>query len=266
MRGTWTTVAIPTLGESPHLPKLLDDLLEQGGFDELIVMDDREDAQPIEFLNTPNVRIWSRALNPGESFYEWWNRAWSHAMRKALRHDVPSQVVLLNDDIEIPEDFVGRLVWALRSEDDVWCAYPDWRLALEHDDLADQIAWDKTNSNPINDMRRAARSGMPAPFTAPRLTQTHGTYKHGGMWGCAFALRAEILDNPLPSIDTQFKIWCGDDDLVKQIELAGKKVCRVEGLALKHHASTTWLQHPELHQMSWDDVERFKAKYGDDSW
>lgn len=243
---SWTTVAIPTLGESPYLQQLLDDLLEQEGFDELIVMDDRpiEVAVAMDFLHQPRVAIWHRSRWEGRGFYATWNEAWHHAARRGAQFNCASQVVLLNDDISIPPYFVERLVKALRSDDDCWCAYPDWRLGLHSDDVArfvDQI-------KPVV------------------LTPTQGTYKHGGMWGCAFALKAEILNDPLPPIDEQFAIWAGDDDLVKQIDLAGKKTCRVEGLALEHHASTTWNQHPELHDVGWADVEKFKAKYGEDAW
>lgn len=211
----YTLVAIPTLGESELLSPLVDELVRQGGFDELLIMNDHEREEDA-------------------SFYSLWNRAWLVAAREALYLDsaFAANLVLLNDDIRIPANFVTRLCAALRSRDDAWLTYPDYMLAVEHDGNV--------------------------PFS---LTPTLGTYRQGGMWGCAFALRAELLNDPLPPIDESFVIWAGDDDLVKQIELHGGKTYRVEGLALEHAASTTFARHPELQAPGWADLERFQKKY-----
>jgi len=230
----YTIVAIPTLFESPLIGTLLDELVStccsDDVIDEVIVMNNRADRESLAAMY-PGVREWSM---PGVPFHRMWNHAWAHAkVWSTVTGRQPVNLVLLNDDVRIPHHFVLRLCEALRSRDDCWCAYPDYRLALASDGCC------------------------PA-----QLVPTKGTYKDGGLWGCAFALRGELMNNPLPPFDEQFEIWCGDDDLVKQIELAGKKVCRVEGLALEHVASTTFGQHPELGGKGWADVERFRAKYG----
>jgi GT2 family glycosyltransferase len=230
----WTTVAIPTLGESELLGPLVRDLIDQGGYDSLIVMDNRPPGEAnIALVPDPclNNGLAFEMRYPEMSLHQMWNWAWRQCMSKSCT----ANLVLLNDDIRIPPEFVTRLVAALRSNDDVWCAYPNYRRVLADDDPADTT-----------------------------LTPTRDTYRRGGLWGCAFALRAELLNNPLPPIDDQFVIWCGDDDLVKQIDLAGKRVCRVNGLALEHEMSTTVMRRPHLYEIGWQDIERFKAKYG--SW
>lgn len=230
-----TLVAIPTRCESDLLMPLIDELLEQDEFDKLLIYDDRV-APPSEshvaFLKDPRVavvRILERV-----SFYELWNSA----IRRAGRLNGRANVVLLNDDIKIPKHFISRLTEALREDDDVWCAYPNYNMPVANDGGCEH-----------------------------RLVPTRGTMKQGGLWGCAFALRAELYRHrDLPMIDEKFRIWCGDDDIVKQIDLAGKKVCRVDDLALEHIASTTFQKHPELHAIGWEDVERFKIKYGAEAW
>lgn len=211
-----TVVGIPTLGESELLAPLVDELVRQGGFDELLILHDRNRA--------------------GEgSFYSLWNQLWEYAKYSVGEATIlyePSNLVLLNDDIRIPKNFVERLCGALRSRDDAWLTYPDYMLAVEHDGNV--------------------------PFS---LTPTLGTYRQGGWWGCAGALRAELLNDPLPPIDENFVIWAGDDDLVHQIHLHGGKTYRVEGLALEHAASTTFAKHPELQAPGWADLERFQQKY-----
>ena len=214
-----TVVGIPTLGESELLGPLVDELVRQGGFDDLLIMDDRNRA----------------GLG---SFYSTWNRSWRYAAHKISEFDStpivcdPANLVLLNDDIVIPKRFVERLCDALRSREDAWLTYPDYTLAIEQDGNV--------------------------PF---RLTPTLGTYRQGGRWGAAFALRAELLNDPLPSIDETYKIWAGDDMLVEEIRLHGGKTYRVEGLALEHAASTTFSKHPELQAPGWEDLERFQKKY-----
>jgi len=229
----WTTVAIPTLGESALLGPLISDLVDQGGYDSLIVMDNRpsreEHITPVLDRGAHEARLIEMHC-PEMSFHQMWNWAW----RQCCDQDDIGNLILLNDDIRIPSGFVTRLVAALRSADDVWCVYPNYTRALVDDAPGDST-----------------------------LTPTTGTFRRGGLWGCAFAVRAELLDNPLRPIDDQFVIWCGDDDLVKQIELAGKKVCRANGLALEHEMSTTMSKRPQLYEIGWRDIERFKAKYGE---
>lgn len=239
MNGTWTTVAIPTLGESELLGPLLWDLASAPCADEIIVMNNRQDGvRPFsDDLLDLCVKEWKY---PAWPLYQMWNMAWAHATVGG--RGGPSQVVLLNDDIKIPQDFVCRLVKALRHSDDCWCAYPNYRLSLDQDE-----------PNRVEELGEAFA-----------YTPTKRTYKDGGLWGCAFALRGEILNDPIPPIDEQFKVWCGDDDLVRQLEIAEHPAYRVNGLAIEHHASTTLNKHPELQKVCWEDVERFKQKYG--SW
>jgi hypothetical protein len=236
----YNIVAIPTLGESPLLAPLVWQLAQTTSrYDlthEIIVIDNRED-QSFPLSGDPLLDLAAKIWHmPGERFYRMWNHAWAHAkVRATARPDYDVNFILLNDDIRItPDHFIERLVEPLRTQD-IWCTYPNWQRTLDRDD--------------------------PTNFT---VTPTQGTYKDGGLWGCAFALRAELLNNPLPPIDERFDIWCGDDDLVKQLELAGHPACRIDGLALEHEASTTVNQHPEVRANFDSDVAKFRAKYG--SW
>lgn len=235
-------VAIPTIGQSHLLGPLVDDLLADGGVDELIIMDNTPDSR-LQWTKHERLTL-VRCPQSKWGIHQMWNWAWRWAKR-----DWPTNLCLLNDDIKIPYNMVTRLASSLRGgDDDVWCVYPNYTLPLELD------------GEPYGpDTTVPEREGH--PFYG-QVEQTHGTYKDGGMWGCAFMLRAELLHNPLPPIDEQFVWWCGDDDLVAQIELHGGKVCRVNDIALEHpEPGMSQKTRPELHEIGWADLKRFRTKY-----
>lgn len=229
---TWTTVGIPSIGLCDLLHPLVADLLEQNEFDEFMLIDNSETGKVLEFYrNESRVTV---AHHPEWTITQMWNAMWAHTKVQGTARGIPSNAVILNDDIRIPKNFISRLVQVLRSDDEIACAYPNYRLPLNQDGLEAAASW----------------------------TPTKGTYKDGGMWGCAFALKGELLNVVIPPMDEQFRVWCGDDDLVEQIRLAGRLVVRVNTLPLEHQASSSFNQMEGIHQLGWDDVERFRRKYG----
>lgn len=227
---TWTTVGIPSAGVCDLLEQLVEQLLEQNEFDEFLLIDNTATGSVKENFTDPRISVSHR---PELTLTQMWNVMWAHAKVQGTARGIPSQVVLLNDDIQIPKHFVSRLVDVLRSDERIACAYPNYRLPL----------------------------GQNAPINND-WTATEGTYKDGGLWGCAFTLRGEILNTRIPPMDEQFDFWCGDDDLVEQIRLAGMLTVRADGIALKHEASSSYIQIEGLPQRGWEDVERFRVKYG----
>lgn len=228
---TWTTVGIPTAGVCDLLHQLIEELLLQDEFDDFLLIDNTATGTVLDIYGSHSkIQVSHR---PKLTLTQMWNTFWAHAKVRGTARGIPSQVVLLNDDVKIPKHFVSRLVAGLRSHDEYACAYPNYMLPLDEDG-----------------------TGLKG------CTPTLGTYKDGGLWGCAFAIKGEILNVKIPPMDEQFDFWASDDDLVEQIRLAGLKTVRVNDLALEHEASSSYVQIEGLPQRGWADVERFKKKYG----
>jgi hypothetical protein len=100
--------------------------------------------------------------------------------------------------VEVPNEFCAQLEAGLRSHDDHWIAYPNWReLDLEPGQIV-----------------RTSSDGMAG--------QT--------MSGWAFMVRGESGLR----FDEQFQWWYGDSDLERQVKEAGKFTVCVGGCFARH--------------------------------
>lgn len=234
-------VVIPTRDHAETLcVNLVEQLNDQDEYDLLVVYDNRNIFSGNEIMTWPPAAIqeW-QALEPVDTIrWEWapgknisqlWNAGWETAVKFGLGG--PCNVHILNDDLVLPDGYIGKMAEKLR-DGGWWLLSPDLGLEVADGDHSKYLD----------------------------VQQVHGTYREGGITGCAFVLRAELLGDPLPPIDEQFRLWCSDDDLVKQIELHGGKVGIVKGLPIDHLGSQTVNLHPELD--GWDDLKRFEEKYG----
>jgi hypothetical protein len=91
---------------------------------------------------------------------------------------------------------------------------------------------------------------------------TQGIWGQGGMTGFCFMFKGEL---PIPFIDEKFSWWYGDDDFVKQVELAGFTQERVIGLPLYHvwGQSSRLVNQDELRAKIVKDNAYFNQKYGE---
>lgn len=135
-------------------------------------------------------------------------------------------VVILNDDLEAGPMFLEQLAGALRSDDDNWIAYPDFRgqvpagryQATQSDSLAGQT-----------------------------------------MSGWAFMVRGE---SGLRA-DEQFRWWYSDSDLERRVRDARKQVVAVGGCHVRHlHGTESTAASKELLDMARDDEGKYAAKWG----
>lgn len=227
-----TVVAIPTRDRFDLLVPLVTELLLQDQHDRLLVLDNSDAQNACEYL------VLDKKLSvipcADMKIYAMWNWAWDWALKK-----YPSRVnvALLNDDILIPENFIGTLSSALRHDKrDWWCVYPNY-----HRSLADGVV----------DLG---------------ITATEGTYKDGGMSGWAFMFRGEIRYRNVPFIDENFEWWCGDDDFARQVVKRGGQIGRVNGLPVEHPHESTAQNYPELQVAKEADINYLKYKYGVDAW
>lgn len=223
-------VVIPTRDRRVDLlPLLIEDLLH-GDDCWIIVMDNSDEQDAAAYL--PDS---SRLLvhpSPGAGIYQMWNVGWGYALGKA-EFGAPVDVAFLNDDLRVPPNLVGALSDALRSDDDVWASYPDYRTNVAED----------------------RGSGAVVP--------TFGVLRHGGMCGFCFMIRGELLNRGLEPFNEDFNWWFGDDDIAFQIARAEKKIVRVERVGIEHVGGGSQSRHrSNRHGMVDADKARAAEEWG----
>lgn len=224
-----TVVVIPTKDRRvDSLPALVTELLVQHEAAEILVMDNSDEQDADEYLMIDrSLHVVNCAWLP---LYRMWNDGWRKALE--LHPNGAVNVAFLNDDLMIPDAFLSTLAGVLREDDALWAVSPTPQLTCA--DEPDVI----------------------------EVTRVRGTYRDGGILGWAFLIRGELArDGLIPFVDEDFKWWCGDDDLIRQIELAGGELARVN-IGVDHEGEGTarhyrnWVESTKL-----ADMELFKAKY-----
>lgn len=138
----------------------------------------------------------------------------------------PHNVLVVNDDVEVPNEFCAQLEAGLRAHDDHWIAYPNWReLDVEPGHVA-----------------RTESDGMAG--------QT--------MSGWAFMMRGETGLR----FDERFSFWYGDTDLERQVREAGKFTVCVGGCFARHlDPLRSTLEDPERLAQAELDEKLFAEKW-----
>ncbi len=162
-------------------------------------------------------------ITPEASLYEMWNMGLDRAREMAGGR--PFDVAFLNNDLEVPPGFLGRLAAGLRQHDDQWLAYPNWEnLAI--------------NAGAVESVR--VRDG-----------------RHISGW--VFMLRGDVGMR----FDEQFRWWYGDNDIQFQVERQGRKVVCVGGLNCVHlEPGRSTDASPALLALAAEDEVKFARKWG----
>lgn len=202
-------VCVPYTDRVDLTGPLVESLLDDPKVDRLLLWDngstDRATLTWQERLSSAGGRVQVRRRprigQPHEgrpwSLYGCWNGTRAEALASG-----PANLVALNNDLTVPDRFVTHLAGALRAaDDDVWIVYPN-----------------------------AARPLSYGVEPEAGLTRTRGLWPDG-MTGFALAMKAEA---PVPDVDERFVFYCGDVDLVWQVQMAGGTAARVEGLPVSH--------------------------------
>lgn len=172
---------------SRNRPEMLATLRSQlaGQVADLFVFDNGYDIAPdgvIEAHGWPLHRMWNAGLDLAEK----------------AAGGFPYNVVVINDDVEVPAGFCAQLAAGLRSDDDNWIAYPNWRgLDLQPGEVV-------------------------ATSTDKKSGQT--------MSGWAFMLRGETGLR----FDERYRWWYADSDLERRVRAAGKHTVCVGGCHATH--------------------------------
>lgn len=213
---------IPTIGEATQLHDLVDQLLEEGVEEVILTVNDP--AARVRFFDHRVVVVRLHG-----SIYAGWNfginygRASSGASRTSTGHIV----ALLNDDLELAPGALEAAARMMLDERDAVVVGLDYR--------AD------------------------SPELPSGLLNVQGTYRHGGVHGCALLVDAKRTQ----LVDEQFEWWYGDDDLVFSVMADGCGVYLAEGCRVRHQGEATASNHPWTHEAKIRDRERFVEKWGD---
>lgn len=165
----------------------------------------------------------------GLSIYEQWNLGFERCRRAARGRAF--NVLVTNNDVELPPSAIGELAAALASRDDAGVAYPDYDWPMGHG----------------------------AKVRGHRVTT--GVLGDGGMIGACFMLAGERLawvDAATGLVtDTGYRWWFGDNHLAQSIASASLVQLRCVGLPLHHVNEGTARHHPELEAQKHRDRQRW---------
>lgn len=172
---------------SKSRPEMLATLRAQlaGQVDDVFVFDNGYDVAPegsIEAHGWPLHKMWNTGLE----------------MAKDAAGGGLHNVLIINDDVEVPNEFCAQLEGGLRAHDDHWISYPNWRNL----DI------------PVGEVVRTQGQELAG--------QT--------MSGWAFMLRGEVGLR----FDERFSWWYGDTQLERQVRDKGMFTVCVGGCFARH--------------------------------
>lgn len=153
-------------------------------------------------------------------------------------------VVILNDDILIPEDFLKRM--GVAFDEGKGCVCPD-----------------SVGFPPKGGVREGYRWQAEEPFV-----QTYSSVREPldsylpNLKGWCFGLSRRLIDT-VGIFDVGFKLWYGDTDLDRRI-IKQEPIWYIRELFVHHFGSTSSMKIPtdEFVRMNYNDQVFFEKKYG----
>jgi glycosyltransferase involved in cell wall biosynthesis len=220
-------IVLPVRDQLSLTASILEQRSQQGGWERCWIFDNGSTDGTDEYLR----RVFQRdaRFHPmradGYGIYEMWSEGFHLARGRGAGH-----VAFLNNDLMLARETIDQLNVALSAAEDYWIAYPDY-------DRSTLQCWEPRS-----------------------LRETHGTYRHGGMSGFCFMLKAaKVAWAPL--VDPRLEWWCGDDDIAFEVEARGGKQVRVVGLGIDHLNEGT-ARHHDLGAQKAADMAACLAKWG----
>ena len=222
-----TSIVIPVRDNLHLTQSICNQLMDQPGWNEAIIMDNGSTDDTWQYLNDlayMDERFMPHFV-PERTIYEMWNLGFEWIAQHT------DYVAFLNNDITISNGLIAAMGDVLDATKEVGIVYPDYSRRIEQ------------GIDPL------------LPY------YTRGTYRHGGMSGFCFMLRAGAVTwHPL--VDPKLRLWYGDDDIAFQFEKEGWRQLRLSGWPIDHIGQATCNQHPEVFKDVPADKAYFEKKWG----
>jgi hypothetical protein len=217
-------VVIPVRDQLAHTRCIIEQLVEQGGYERIFIYDNGSALPTLAYLNdchgVDGIEVVPAV---GWRLYA----MWQDGVRRCRARAADCDVAILNNDLRLGPRFLESLSRSLRSD-----AAP-WAISPRYDDWPDQ-----------------------------GIEYVSGTFKDRGLAGFAYMVRSEAFDHV--AFDLGFHWWFGDDDLVAQIEMHGHKVAVTGDTWVEHvdGGSQTLRHQPGILPELAADWDRMVAKWG----
>jgi hypothetical protein len=226
-----TFVICPVRDQPALTEALLRSLEDAPGWDRLTLLDNGSRKPTRDLLAAWTGKRIEVVATGGLSIYEQWNLGFERCRRAA--RGKPFNVLVTNNDVELPVPAVAELARALETREDAGVAYPDYDWPMGH--------------------------GM--KVRGYRVTT--GVLGDGGMIGACFMLAGDRLPWVTPDVglvtDLGYGWWFGDNHLAQTIADAGLVQLRCVGLPLHHVNEGTARHHPELERQKARDRARWQG-------
>jgi GT2 family glycosyltransferase len=94
-----------------------------------------------------------------------------------------------------------------------------------------------------------------SPGAVVRVSHQTGDRRSFMQW--CFIARADMWQD----VDSRYRIWYGDDDLIWKMTAAGHEVGVLQGVGVSHYVSTTSVQQPWTHQAAGEDGQLWASEH-----
>lgn len=219
---------VPSVGRGPHLRSVINAVMND--VLDVLVFDNWDTTVPRPWPDIPRLVVDLHGVTriPGVGLYTVWNRAVDAA--KVLAPE--PYVLFLNDDIAVPAGLTDALRGVLDSRPDVGM------VSVDH-------------------------AGVTPSAAVEHVQNVNGTHRVGGFQGHAFMARTQAW--PLYGIDHRYRIWYGDDDLVRKVRRAGWTVAVARGVRCVHEESSTVNAWPDRDAICAADAALWRTETGEPS-
>jgi GT2 family glycosyltransferase len=187
-------VVVPVKDHLELTQRLVDQLVEQGGHRGIFVFDNGSTDGTAAWLDEQAALGRLEAVDAAGLTL---HKMWNAGIDLALARDEAPHVAILNNDLVLGSDFCRRLGETLDADPQLWAVSPNY------------------DGRSIDGVEYVT-----------------STFKNGGLAGFAFMVSGGALGHVW--FDEALHWWYGDDDLVAQIEAAGRRVGITSATTIEH--------------------------------